>query len=103
MPKRPDFKPVETTRGWMVSIPPSMSADGRRERKFHAKESDAERFAKTLRSQYAQGLRGSVVDPGLGRQAAEAYRLLEPHGISLLDAAKLAVSHHLAAKNSETF
>ena len=87
----------------MISVPPAMSGNGRRERKFFTKLSDAERYAKRLRGDYANGMRGNVIESGLARQAADAARLLEPYGISLIDAAKLAVRHHIATKNSETF
>lgn len=103
MPKRPTFTPIETPDGWMVSVPPSMSGNNRRERKFFDKPTDAERYAKRLRGDYANGMRGNVIESSLARQAADAARVLAPYGITLMDAANLAVRHHLATKNSETF
>jgi hypothetical protein len=32
MPKRPNFTPILTDQGWMVSIPPTLSGSGKRER-----------------------------------------------------------------------
>lgn len=103
MPKRPSFTPIETVNGWMVSVPPSMSGSNSRERKFFDKSADANRYAKRLRGDYAAGMRGNVIESGLARQAADAARLLEPHGLTLIDAAKIAIRHHLATTNSQTF
>ena len=58
----------------MVSVPPAMSGNGRRERKFFIKLADAERYAKRLRGDDANGLRGNVIESGLARQAAAAAR-----------------------------
>ena len=72
MPKRPSFQPLETASGWMVSVPPSMSGQGKRERKFFEAEKDANEFAKKLRGQFSRGERGGIVDAGLARMAAES-------------------------------
>ena len=124
MPKRPSFTPIETISGWMVSVPPSMSANGKRERKFFSKDTEAKKFAATLSGQYTRGQRGGIVDAGLARQAAEASEvlagsgsnvfdaakafaemtvLLEPFGISPLDACKAIAAQHQAQGTAETF
>jgi len=124
MPKRPSFKPIETTDGWMISVPPSMSGQGKRERKFFEIEKDAETFAKKLRGQYDRGERGGIVDAGLARMAAEAAKevagsgntileavktfaemvaMLKPYGISPMDACKAAVAANAASGAAESF
>ncbi|MFZ9937765.1 MAG: hypothetical protein ACO3JG_12025 [Luteolibacter sp.] len=49
MARIPQFIPVETSRGWMVSIPQDMTATGKRRRKYFAGKTAAEKFAATLR------------------------------------------------------
>jgi integrase len=103
MPKRPKFEPLETNIGWMVSVPASMSGTGKRQRKFFEKPRDAEKFAAGLRTQYHAGERGGVISRALAAQAAVAAKLLEPHGLTILDAAKDAVKRIEAEGNAETF
>ena len=103
MPKRPNFIPVETASGWMISIPPKMSADGRRERKFFATEPKANQYAKKLRGDYDRGERGGVIDVSLSRMAAEAAKILKPWGITILEAAKAIAEQHAANPSRETF
>jgi len=107
MPKRPDFLPVKTKAGWMVSVPPGMTADGKRVRKFFADEKAAKKYAGTMRASHSSGVRGALIDAATGMQAAEAMRILEPLGISLVEAARMAVAQAAqtggAAEMRETF
>lgn len=124
MPKRPNFQPLETASGWMISVPPSMNGNGKRERKFFRSEPDAKKFAKSLSGQFNRGERGGVVDAGLARMAASSAKLLEdsgatiheackswqemavmlePYGISPLEACRQAVERYKAAGVNETF
>lgn len=103
MPRRPDFQPVFTMGQWMVSVPPKMSATGKRERLFFGQdEAKAKKFATGLRQKYHGGQRAllSTSDAAL---AAEAMKLLEPLGINLLEAATLIVKQHEATGGTETF
>ena len=124
MPKRPSFNPVETAgSGWMVSVPPHMSGEGRRVRKFFADPKDAEKFAKKLRTQFDRGERGGIIDAGLARMAAEAAEvtppgmsildcvrevvamvaMLKPYGISPRDACKATAAQNKKAGTAESF
>ena len=124
MPKQPGFKPIaDAKRGFMVSIPAAMTGHGARERRFFRDEKEAEKFASTLRGQYAKGQRGGIVDAGLARLAAEAAKvapsgttilecakamadmvaMLAPFGITPLDAAKSVVAQHKATGTAESF
>ncbi len=103
MPKRPDFKAIETESGWMISVPPSMSSTGKRERRFFEEPSHAEVFAKKLRGKYARGERGVVIDTAGASDAAEALAILAGTGITLTDAAKAALAAHQAGGKSEPF
>lgn len=89
MPKRPNFQPIETASGWMVSIPPSMNGNGKRERKFFKTEAEAKKLSKTLSGQFNRGERGGVVDAGLARMAAASAELLEGTGTSIFEASKI--------------
>jgi integrase len=102
MPRRPNFEPIQTDRGWMISIPPAMSGDGQRRRKFYRSESEAQRAAKTLRASYTRGERGGVISHALALDAAAAAAILEPLSMSLTDAAKEIASRASAAGDNET-
>ena len=78
MPKRPDFDPVETERGWMVSIPPGMTAAGKRVRKYFQTEPKAKAFAASVRASHNSGIRGSMISASLALQAAVAPTLARP-------------------------
>ena len=100
-----------------------MTGHGARERRFFKDEREAEKFASTLRGQYAKGQRGGIVDAGLARMAAEAVKLVPkgatilewvkqmgemvalvaPLGISPLDACRAVAKQHQASGAGETF
>lgn len=75
----------------MVSVPPGMTASGKRVRKIFPGQTEAERFAGRMRAAHNTGLRGSMISATLAREAMEAQELLRPHGVSLLDAARRVV------------
>lgn len=103
MARQPKFNPTETRFGWMISIPESMSSTGKRERRFFETDKLAIAFGKKLRSEFNAGMRGGVIPFALAMDAAEASRLLEPFGITLLDAVKMAVTRLTATGSAETF
>ena len=103
MPRRPDFDPYPSGERWIVNVPPSLSADGERHRKTFATEPPAQKFASRLRATYGSGLRGALIPATLAAEAAEAERILEGTGISLLDAARAAAERAQAVGPSETF
>jgi hypothetical protein len=103
MGRRPDFEPVETSKGWMVSIPPGMSTSGRRVRRYFLDEKKAERFGASMRAKHSSGHRGALIPAELAMQAAAAAKILEPLGISLIEAARLVAVQEGAAQSRETF
>jgi integrase len=105
MPARPQFQPVVTRDGWMVSIPGNMTAGGKRVRKFFPAEGDAQKFARGLRKKYHEGERGGHISHELAVMAGAAAELLEPHGITIMDAARAFVAGLGAedAAGAETF
>ena len=97
-----------TTRGWMVSVPPTMSGDGRRRRHYfpadEAGKKKAEKFAAGIKAAYHKGERGALLRPAEAVMAAEALRLLAPTGLTLVEAARQALEHWKAHEGSqETF
>jgi integrase len=103
MGKQCSFTPIKTTAGWMVSVPAAMSATGRRKRKFFADFKKAERFAGSMRRMYAEGMRGGLISGELALQAAAAWQVLEPLGISLVEAARMVAANKGADHGKETF
>jgi integrase len=76
----------------MVSVPPGMSATGKRVRRFFADSKKAGRFAASVRAAHTAGMRGNLIPAELAIQAAEADRILRPLGISLIEAARMAAA-----------
>lgn len=103
MARIPEFNAVETPRGWMVSIPAAMTATGQRKRKYFPGKTAAEKFAASLRQQHTAGMRGSLIPLSLANQAVEAVRILEGSGVSLVEAARLAVARIATTSSKETF
>jgi len=99
---------VLTTRGWMVSVPPGLSPDGRRRRHYFgpddAGKKKAEKFAARMQAVWHKGERGALLPAAEAVMAAEAIRMLAPTGISLVEAARQAVERWKAHEGSgETF
>jgi integrase len=104
MPRRPELQATESSNGWMISIPPTMTATGKRERKFFGDDKRAaERFAAGLRRRYDLGQRGTLLDPVTAIAAAEAVKILAPLGVSLVEAARTIEAQWKARGSDETF
>lgn len=98
MARKPSFKFVKTTSGWKVEIPDRLSPTGKRQRVFLATRDEAKEYAAELRSDNEDhGTNASVITPSLADEATRAAALLAPFGISLLEAARMAV----ISKNTE--
>lgn len=98
----PKFAVISTPDGSMVSVPGNMSSTGKRVRKFFANPTDAEKFAASLRKKYRDGRRGGVISHELAVMAGTAAELLEPHGVTILDAARSFIER-VGTGSSETF
>jgi integrase len=103
MPKRPVFQPLETSDGWMVSIPKTMSGDGKRRKRYFPELKEAEKFAKSLRGDYHAGLRGGTISPELAIEAVKAAEILAPYGLTLIEAARQVADKIEAGSSPETF
>lgn len=80
-----------------------MTASGKRARKYFPTLAAAKRFAASVRASHASGLRGSMISASLALQAAEAERILDGSGITLAEAARMAVAKLGGAESRETF
>jgi len=103
MPRRAKLEAKETVDGWKVEVPPDMTPDGIRQRRFFPTKTAANKFAADLRSKYHKGERGRLLKVEEAIQAAEAMKILAPTGLSLLDAARAAVTRWEAEQSGETF
>ena len=83
MPRPVRFNPQwsDQTRSWYVSIPPSLSSSGKRQRLFFEDRKDALRCAETLKDQHRKfGTSLSNLDPVRLGEASEVYKLLDSTG-----------------------
>ena len=93
MARSAQFSPVKTSAGWMVSTPPRLSADGKRQRSFFKSRDAARDFAAVLKAKAQEfGESANTLRPALAEDATKAAAHLEPWGVSLLDAAKFLVA-----------
>jgi len=88
MPKVPKFKPVRADEGWRVNVPAKVSVSGKRERYFFPTKEMAQAEANRLREKTnVIKIKAAALTGTLAEQAAKAAELLEPYGISILEAA----------------
>lgn len=98
MARRTQFIPTETPNGWRLNVPGKYTESGSRERHFFKTLKEAQAAAKTHRKAAAEfGHRSQAIRPGLAEDATAAAALLEPWGVSLLEAARF----YQAAKETE--
>src|SRR4029077_5463785 len=74
---------------WCVNVPAELSETGKRQRKFFETEKEAKAECETLkarRDNFGNSL--TAMTPARIAAASEAYKLLDPHGIDLLDAVR---------------
>ena len=102
MSKPTKFKPIKTRSGWQLNIPSKYSVTGKRERHFFKTQVLAlEASAKLKKDREAFGANARTITPSLAEQAVAAAGLLEPWGVSLIDAAReVAEARRVAAMSS---
>lgn len=87
----------------MVSIPGNMTSGGERVRRFFKSEARAKKFSGEIRAQYHKGDRGSVIPLELAIMAQTATDLLEPHGVTIIDAVRDYIARLAADEQPESF
>lgn len=97
MARKPSFQYRKTKSGWKVEIPERLSPDGRRQRVFFSTRDEAKDYAAELRADYEEhGTKASIIAPSLADEAQRATDMLAPYGISLIEAARMAVERKKA-------
>lgn len=90
MPRQPKFRVFNTTDGWCVNVPASLSESGKRERHFHKTRDKAQEHATQLREKFEKhGKAAAIIKPSLAEAATLAEKILKPYGVSLVEAAKM--------------
>ncbi len=95
MPRRPKLEVVETPRGFKVDVPASLAASGKRERFFYQDPKQAKKHATgILKAYHERGTQAGTINPALASAATEAEKMLEPFGVSLLEAVRDYVNRY---------
>src|SRR5258708_5360619 len=82
-------------RPWCVDVPASLSETGKRQRKFFATKGEAKTECETLKARRDNfGVSLVAMTPARIAEAAEAYKLLDPHHLGLLDVAREYLETH---------
>jgi integrase len=91
-------------RPWCVDVPPHLSDTGKRKRKFFGTEREAKAECETLKSRKDNfGISLTAMTPARIAEAAEAFKRLEGHPMSLLDAVSIALALHNDRNSSLPF
>ena len=90
MPRRPQFKHRKTPEGaWVINVPASITATGKREQHFFKTRDLAQAHGAKLRTKFFEdGAKSNAITPTLADDATAAAAVLEPWGVSLLEAAR---------------
>ena len=82
------FTPVNSKSGWRINIPAKVSETGRRQQFFYRTHKLAKAAQKDFKKKYADfGSQTRAIPPTVAEQAMAAKALLDPFGISILEAA----------------
>jgi integrase len=88
MARHAKLKPRKTDRAtpWEISIPPNLSATGKRERRYFETQQQAEEEIYSIRNRRMSfGETLEQLTPGRAAEAVKAFKLLEGHDVTLLD------------------
>jgi integrase len=92
------------TRKWCVDVPPHLSGTGRRKRLFFETKAAATGECERLKARRDNfGVSLTSLTPARIAAAAEAYKLLDPQGIDLLDAVRSYLGIREQRNRSKTF
>lgn len=98
MPRRPLLEVAETDKGFLVNIPKTLSADGKRHRHYYASEKRALAHLKRLeRAYHEHGVKARVLAPAIEDMAHKANEMLKGFDVSLLDVVREYVERHKAS------
>lgn len=87
------FTPTKTVHGWRLNIPAKFSDTGQRRQLFYRTKELAKQAADTLKERVATfGQTARAIAPSLADRATAAEALLRPHGLDVLEAARIVVA-----------
>jgi integrase len=97
------FTPVKTLHGWRLNIPAKISETGKRQQLFYRTQKLALAAADDLKRKVELfGVQTRAISPTVAEQATAALNLLEPYGISLLEAARRIAEIESMQRRSST-
>lgn len=105
MPRQATLKPkkLSSRKKWCLNVPAELSPTGKRHRLFFDTERDAKAETEKLKARRDNfGISLTAITPARIAEAGEAYKLLEPLGVGLLDAVREYVETHRQRKASIT-
>lgn len=104
MPKTPKFAVKNTPRGWKLNVPASISDTGKKQELYFTSRDKATEEAQRFRANYrANGEAATVLPPRVADDALRAWKLLEPLGITLAQAARqIVLEHDVKARSVKT-
>jgi integrase len=91
MPRHPKFdhRKDKTSGAWVINVPASITATGKREQHFFKTRDLAKAHGAKLREKFfADGAKSNAITPTLADDATAAAAVLELWGVSLLEAAR---------------
>lgn len=99
MARSASLKPYRSTtcvaRPWCVDVPPHLSESGKRRRLFFKSKNDARTVCEKLKARKDNfGISLNAMTPARIAEASEAYKLLDPLNIALLDAVRAHIQAH---------
>lgn len=92
MARKPEFSYTAVGDRWKVEIPSRYSPSGKRERAFFPTRDKAKAYAAEMKEKIAtHGTLASNIKPSLADDATLAVKMLEPYGLTLLEAVKRVI------------
>lgn len=88
------FTPVNSPSGWRINIPAKISETGRRQQFFYRTQKLAKEAQQDFKKKYDEfGSQTRAIPPTIVEQAMAAKALLDPFGITILEAASRVAAH----------
>jgi len=101
MARHAKFTPKKSPSGWRLNVPAKYSETGARQQLFYRTQADAKAAAATLKEKVeAHGTTAKAIRPSLAEAAIACEKLLEPLGITLLEAVSAFVKRETANRAS---
>lgn len=97
------FTPKNSPSGWRINIPAKISETGKRQQVFYRTQKLALAAADDLKRKVELfGVQTRAISPTVAEQATAALNLLEPYGITLLEAARRIADIESMQRRSST-